>query len=181
VQHLQELVEKVLKESDHICKESGVKLERREFDLWPLVESLIHDLRPLADTASTQLSNKVPGDLAAYADASLLKRVFQNLIANAIKYTPHGEVVIGARPTGAGGSLECWVSDNGAGIPEDRLGIIFDKLETDPEREGGRGLGLAIVKTLVEAHGGKVTVESQESVGSTFRFTLPGRAKVSGA
>jgi|RhiMetdeSRZDD1v2_1073273.scaffolds.fasta_scaffold423598_1 two-component system, OmpR family, phosphate regulon sensor histidine kinase PhoR len=181
VQRLQALVEKVLIESDHIRTETGVKLERREFDLWPLVESLIHDLHPVAGTASTQLTNEIPEDLIVYADASLLKRVFQNLIANAIKYTPRGEVVIGAQETGAEGSLECWVSDNGAGIPEDRLEIIFDKLETDPEREGGTGLGLAIVKTFVEAHGGKVTVESKKGVGSTFRFTLPGRAKVSGA
>ena len=86
--------------------------------------------------------------------------MFQNLIANAIKYTPRGEVVIGARGPGADGAVECWVSDNGAGIPEDRLEIIFDKLETDPEKEDGTGLGLAIVKTFVEAHGGKVTVES---------------------
>lgn len=178
VQHLQALVQKVLKESDHIWTESGVKLERREFDLWPLVEALIHDLHPVAGTASTQLINKVPGDLTAYADASLLKRVIQNLVTNAIKYTPRGEVVIGARKTEVDGSLECWVSDNGAGIPEDRLEIIFDKLETDPEREGGTGLGLAIVKTFVEAHGGKVAVDSKEGVGSTFRFTLP---KVSSA
>jgi two-component system, OmpR family, phosphate regulon sensor histidine kinase PhoR len=176
VQRLQALVEKVLKESDHIQPEAGIKLERREFDLWPLVEALIHDLHPVAATAGTQLTNDVPEDLTVYADASLLKRVFQNLVANAIKYTPRGEVVIGAEKTGAGGGLECWVSDNGAGIPEDRLAIIFDKLETDPEREGGTGLGLAIVKTFVEAHGGKVTVESKEGVGSTFRFTLPGRA-----
>jgi signal transduction histidine kinase len=181
VQRLQALIDKVLKESDHIQTEFGVKLERREFDLWPLVEGLIHDLRPVAGTASTQLTNEVPEDLTVYADASLLKRVFQNLIANAIKYTPRGEVVIGAQEAGADGGLECWVSDNGAGIPEDRLEIIFDKLETDPEREGGTGLGLSIVKTFVEAHGGKVTVESKEGVGSTFRFTLPGRVKVSGA
>jgi two-component system phosphate regulon sensor histidine kinase PhoR len=181
VQRLQALVENVLKESDHIQTEAGVKLERREFDLWPLVESLIHDLHPVAGTASTQLTNEVPEDLTVYADASLLKRVFQNLVANAIKYTPRGEVVIGAQETGTEGSLECWVSDNGAGIPEDRLEIIFDKLETDPEREGGTGLGLAIVKTFVEAHGGKITVESKEGVGSIFRFTLPGRAEVSGA
>ena len=103
-----------------------------------------------------------------------------NLIANAIKYTPRGEVVIGAQGTGAEGTVECWVSDNGAGIPEDRLGIIFNKLETDPEKEEGTGLGLAIVKTFVEAHGGTVSVESKEGVGSTFRFTLPGRTKVSG-
>jgi two-component system phosphate regulon sensor histidine kinase PhoR len=176
VQRLQALVENVLKESDHIRTETGVKLERREFDLWPLVEALIHDLRPVAGTSSTQLINQVPVDLTAYGDASLLKRVFQNLIANAIKYTPRGDVVIGAQETGAAGGLECWVSDNGAGIPEDRLEIIFDKLETDPEKEGGTGLGLTIVKTFVEVHGGEVTVESKEGVGSTFRFTLPGRA-----
>jgi two-component system phosphate regulon sensor histidine kinase PhoR len=181
VQNLESLVEKVLKESAHIQTETGVKLERREFDLWPLVEALIHDLHPVAGTASTQLINNIPDELIAYADASLLRRVYQNLVANAIKYTPRGEIVIGARETGADGAVECWVSDNGAGIPEDRLEIIFDKLETDPEREGGIGLGLTIVKTFVEAHGGTVTVESQEGVGSTFRFTLPGRARVGGA
>src|SRR5262249_7098495 len=144
VQHLQALVEKVLKESDHIPTETGVKLERREFDLWPLVEALIHNLHPLAGTASTRLINKIPQDLTAYADASFLKRVFQNLVANAIRYTPRGEIVIGARETAPNGDLECWVSDNGAGIPDDRLEIIFDKLGTDPEREGGTGLRLAI-------------------------------------
>jgi two-component system, OmpR family, phosphate regulon sensor histidine kinase PhoR len=181
VQRLQALVEKVLKESDHIKAETGVKLESRELDLWPLVEALIHDLHPVAVTSGTQLTNEVPEDLTVYADASLLKRVFQNLVANAIKYTPRGEVVIGAQETGVEGGIECWVSDNGAGIPKDRLEKIFDKLETDPEREGGTGLGLAIVKTFVEAHGGKVTVESKEGVGSTFRFTLPGRANGGGA
>lgn len=181
VRRLQLLVEQILKESDHIKTETGVKLERREFDLWPLVEALIHDLHPVAETASTQLINRISEDLTVYADASLLKRVFQNLIANAINYTPRGEIVIGAQEAGAEGEVECWVSDNGAGIPEDRHEIIFDKQETDPEKEGGTGLGLAIVKTFVEAHGGKVTVESKEGVGSTFRFTLPGRAKVSGA
>ena len=110
----------------------------------------------------------------------MLRRVFQNLVANAITYTPRGEVVIGARETGMEGAIECWVSDNGSGIPEDRLEKVFDKLETDPQKEGGTGLGLAIVKTFVEAHGGKVTVETKEGVGSTFRFTLPGKAKVSG-
>jgi signal transduction histidine kinase len=178
VKQLQALVEKILKESDHVRTESGVKLERREFDLWPLVEALIRDLHPVAGTGSTQLTNKIPEDLIAYADASLLKRVFQNLVANAIKYTPRGEVVVGARETGAGGGLECRVSDNGAGIPEDRLAIIFDKLETDLERGDGTGLGLAIVKTFVEAHGGQVTVESKEGVGSTFRFTIPGKTNV---
>jgi signal transduction histidine kinase len=152
-------------------------LERREFDLWPLVESLIYDLHPVAGTAGTQLVNKIPVDLIAYADASLLRRVIQNLVANAIKYAPRGQVVIGAREADTEGAIECWVSDNGAGIPQHRLEIIFEKQETDPEKEGGTGLGLTIVKTFVEAHGGKVTVESKEGVGSNFRFTLPGRAQ----
>ncbi len=181
VQHLESQVEKVLKENAHVQTESGVKLERREFDLWPLVQGLIHDLHPVAGTASTHLINNTPDELIAHGDASLLRRVFQNLVANAIKYTPCGEIIIGAQETGPDGAIECWVSDNGTGIPADRLAIIFDKLETDPERGGGTGLGLAIVKTFVEAHGGKVTVESEEGAGSTFRFTLPGRTKDQGA
>ncbi len=62
------------------------------------------------------------------------------------------------------------MSDNGTGIPEDRLKNIFKKLETDRQSEGGTGLGLAIVKTFVEAQGGKVTVETKEGEGTTFRL-----------
>jgi signal transduction histidine kinase len=98
----------------------------------------------------------------------------QNLIANAIAYTPRGEVIIGARESGAGGDVECFVRDNGSGIPPERCQTVFDKHETDPEKEGGLGLGLAIVKAFVEAHNGAVTVESELGVGSTFQFTLPG-------
>jgi signal transduction histidine kinase len=60
-----------------------------------------------------------------------------------------------------------------AGIPAERLGKVFEKLETDPERKDGIGLGLAIVKQFVEAHGGQVTVDSKLGQGSIFRFTLP--------
>ena len=175
VQHLQDLIGKVLQENTNLETEVGVKLERRRFDLWPLVEALIHDLHPVAGTDSTRLINAIPEDFVVYADASLLRRVFQNLIANAISYTPRGEVVIGASVTGEGGTAECFVRDNGEGIPEDRRRTVFDKHETDPEKQGGLGLGLAIVKTFVEAHDGVVTVESELGVGSTFRFTLPGQ------
>lgn len=181
VQQIQALGDRVLKESAHVQSESGVKLARRQIDLWPLVEALIYDIQPVADTAGTRLINKIHEDLTAYADAGLLRRAFQNLVANAITYTPHGEIVISARETETAGSVECLVSDNGAGIPQDRLTIIFDKLETDPQKEGGTGLGLAIVKAFIEAHGGEVDVKSQEGVGSTFRFTLPGRGKLSDA
>lgn len=175
VKHLDGLVCKVMEENTGLQSEPGIKLERRAFDLWPLVEALVHDLDPVAQSARTRLINQVPDDLVVYADASLLRRVFQNVIANAIAYTPGGEVVIGARQFGAEGTLECWVSDNGAGIPQERLEKVFDKSETDPEKEGGWGLGLAIVKTFVEAHDGEVSVESKEGRGSTFLFTLPPR------
>jgi len=175
VQHLDKLVGKVIEENTKLLSDSGIKLERRAFDLWPLVEYLVHDLEPVAHPAHARLINKVPDDMVIYADAGLLRRVFQNLIANAIRYTPGGEVVIGARESGAEGAVECWVSDNGAGIPQERLEKVFDKSETDPGKEDGSGLGLAIVKTFVEAHDGKVSVESREGQGSTFRFTLPPR------
>ena len=175
VRHLQDLIGKVLLENTNLETEVGVKLERRRFDLWPLAEALIHDLHPVAGTDSTRLINAIPEHLVVYADASLLRRVFQNLIANAISYTPRGEVVIGASMTGEGGTAECFVRDNGEGISEDRRRTVFDKHETDPEKPGGLGLGLAIVKTFVEAHDGMVTVESEFGVGSIFRFTLPGQ------
>jgi len=175
VQHLQSLVGKVLEENSNLETEVGLKLERREFDLWPLVEALVHDLHPVAGTGTTRLTNAVPEDFVVYADASLLRRVFQNLIANAISYTPRGEVVIGARQGSEAGTAECFVRDNGEGIPEDRSETVFDKHETDLEKPGGLGLGLAIVKTFVEAHDGTVTLETELGVGSTFRFTLPGQ------
>ena len=180
VQNLQVLIDKVLEENANLQTEIGVKLQRRDFDLWPLVEALIHDLHPVAGTASAQLINKVPDDLVVYADASLLRRVFQNLIANAIKYAPRGEIIVGARELEAEGVVECWVSDNGAGIPAELLEKVFDKGESDPENESGMGLGLAIVKTFTEAHGGGVSVKSTAGVGSTFQFSLPTKANVSG-
>ena len=76
---------------------------------------------------------------------------------------------------GEDGTAECFVRDNGAGIPEDLRRTVFDQHVSDPEKPGGLGLGLAIVKTFVEAHEGVVTVESELGVGSIFRFTLPGQ------
>ena len=170
---LGELVTEVLKESANLETEVGIKLERRRFDLWPLVEGLIHELHPIAGTNTTRLTNAVPDDLVVYADARLLTRVFQNLIANAITYTQRGEIIIGAGPMSDEKGVECWIVDDGAGIPHDKLDKVFEKFETDNRGENAVGLGLAIVKTFVEAHGGEVMVESQEGKGSRFQFTLP--------
>ena len=114
--------------------------------------------------------------MVVYADAGLLRRILQNLVTNAVKYAPNGIVTIGAKDLVDDHSVACWVSDNGMGIPEDMQQKIFDKGETDAERDDGTGLGLAIVQTFTEAHGGTVMVESAPGVGSTFRFTLPGKA-----
>lgn len=176
VKQLEQLVSKVLEENANLQTEAGMKLVRRELDLWFLVEALTYELHPVAGSASTELTNQVAEDLFVFADAGLLRRLLQNLIANAIKYTPGGRIVIGALDLPEDGVVECWVSDNGAGIPREFLEKIFEKGESDPEDAGGTGLGLAIVKTVVEAHGGKVTAESVEGVGSTFRFSLPHRA-----
>ena len=173
VQHLSSLVGKVLEENTSLQTEIGISLERRDFDLWPLVESLIHDLHPVAGTDSTRMINQVPEDLMVYADASLLRRIFQNLIANAIMYTPRGEVIIGARTDTENNCVNCFVSDNGSGIPADKIDKVFDKYEGDDKNAGGMGLGLTIFKSFVEAHGGVVTVDSQVGKGATFRFTLP--------
>ncbi len=175
VQHLEALVNKVIEENTNLENGMSIKLECREFDLWPMVEGLILDLRPVAGSSTTRLTNDVPEDLVVYADASLLRRVFQNLIANAIAYTPRGEVVIGARQSSDGGATECFVRDNGSGISADLSSTVFEKYETDPDKEGGFGLGLAIVKTFIAAHSGAVSVESELGVGSTFQFTLPER------
>ena len=169
---LETLVGAVLAENTQLLTELGVKIERRRFDLWPMVETLIQDLQPIAIKAGTKVVNQVPDELEANADANLLRRILQNLLSNAIAYAPGGEVAIGAVDPGGGEPLEIWVKDNGAGIPAERLDKVFEALETDPKRDGV-GLGLAIVKTFVEAHDGRVSLESVEGQGSTFRFTLP--------
>jgi signal transduction histidine kinase len=104
----------------------------------------------------------------------LITQVLQNLLSNAIKYTTKGQITLGSEQTDVN-KVRCWIRDTGAGIPAERLGKIFEKFETDPEKSGGMGLGLAIVKQIVEAHDGQIFVESEEGRGSTFSFVLPGR------
>jgi signal transduction histidine kinase len=175
VGRLNSLVVKVMQEESNLKAKVNEKVERREVKLGELVEALLNDLRPLAAASSLTLRNEVPAELTAFVDADMLTLIFQNLISNAIDYTPNGEVVIGARKIEESAAVECWVSDNGAGIPADRLEKVFDKLESDPDKKSGMGLGLAIVKQFVEAHGGQVAVESEVDKGSTFRFTISDR------
>ena len=153
-----------------------LKVAPREFDLWPLVESVIHDLLPLSESTPVRIVNVVPTDLVVFADAVLLNHLLQNLLSNAIKYITSGQIVIGAEYSDKRGSVRCWVKDTGVGIPPERLEKIFEKYETDPKQGGGQGLGLAIVKQVVEAHGGTIAVESVLKQGTQFTFTFPGKA-----
>jgi two-component system phosphate regulon sensor histidine kinase PhoR len=177
VTRLNSLVVKVMQEEANLKTQVNERVERREVNLRELVEALVRDLRPLADASHLSLINEIPEGLTAFADAGMLSLIFQNLISNAIEYTPNGEVIVGARAGEGSAAIECWVGDNGAGIPADRLEKVFDKLESDPDRRSGMGLGLAIVKQFVEAHAGRVSVESELGRGSTFRFTIPSSAE----
>ena len=172
---LTSLIAQILEENVNLLSEEGTKIERRMFELWGLVENVIHDLAPMNEGGACELSNLVPYDVTVYGDASLLRRVFRNLIANAIKYTPKGKIEVGAMKRAENGAVEFWVKDNGAGIPESRIGHVFEKLETDPARDDGTGLGLAIVETFIKAHNGEIRVESKEGIGSAFHISLPGR------
>jgi signal transduction histidine kinase/DNA-binding response OmpR family regulator len=114
--------------------------------------------------------------LRVAADVSQIGRVFENLLGNAIKFSPQGgQITVRLRDVG-NGSVEVAISDQGVGIPSDKLSHIWDKYyqvdEAGARKHGGVGLGLSVVKQVVEAHGGKVWVESQLGKGSTFHFSL---------
>lgn len=180
VQQLQDLIGRVLEENTNLLEVMGVKVEKRRFDLWPLVEALLDDLETIAAQTNTKLLNRVPVDLVVFADARLLRRAFQNLIGNAIQFSPGGEVIVGAQAVEDQGIVECWVSDNGQGIAVDMIEKVFDKGESGSEAGAGSGLGLglAIVKSFIEAHDGSITLQSVLGQGSKFYFTLPTQTKL---
>ncbi len=105
------------------------------------------------------------------ADRRALRTILDNLIANALRYTPEGgRIRLGA--TEQQERVQFFVHDNGRGIEAERLPTIFGRFTGDPA-SGGTGLGLALVRRLVESQGGQVSVESRLGAGTTFRFTLP--------
>ena len=146
--------------------------QRRTFELWPLVQRLIVDLQSVASKHDIKVVNEIPHSLTMFADAGLISQVFQNLLGNSFKYAARGRVVVSSSE--ADMAVDCMVQDNGTGIPLDMLSKVFDKLATDPEREG-TGVGLTIVKQIVEAHGGSVSAENGQGSGATFRFSIPNR------
>ncbi len=175
LQRVEDLIKRVLDMNVHpVAVGSSFRPEFRDFELWPLVQRLILDLHAVWSKHEIEVVNEIPRSLTVNADAGLISQVFQNLLGNAFKYAARGRVVVSAQDNGA--SVNCVVHDNGAGIPLEMLAKVFDKLATDPEKEG-TGLGLVIVKQIVEAHGGTVTAQSAEGKGATFNFTIPSKGK----
>jgi two-component system phosphate regulon sensor histidine kinase PhoR len=145
--------------------------------LGEVVDSVFEIIRPRAESGRVGLiADVLPPDLTVHADHDRLAQILINLVDNAVKYTPeNGWVTVRARALD--GAAEIRVRDTGVGIPAADLPRIterFYRVDKARSRElGGTGLGLAIVKHLVLAHGGELTIESQEGEGTTVRFTLP--------
>lgn len=166
VGRLKSLVVRVVREEN-----GGQAAERVATRLKPVVQGCLDELAPMALFTGVLVVNAVSDALVCQADPDLLTQILQNLLSNAIRYSPGGEVTVGARVLAD--ETECWVQDNGVGIPADRIERVFAKWETDPDSEAeGMGLGLNIVRQYVEAHGGRVSVESLPGEGATFKFTL---------
>ena len=152
-------------------------LALQEVDLGQLVRTALEDCRSTARQNGIEVRGEVPEGLPpVLADPGRIAQVLDNLLANAIKFSPEGGTIT-VRVRDEGEWLRTEVSDTGIGIPPDKLTRVFDRFYqvngTTRRRFGGAGLGLAIVKQIVEAHGGKVGVESELGKGSTFYFTLP--------
>jgi signal transduction histidine kinase len=130
--------------------------------------------KDLATSTSLELRLDLEEDLPdVWADRDRLLQVFENLIGNAIKFTdPGGCIVVGARSRDQ--EVHFWVRDSGSGIAEEDMPHLFDRFwQADTTGRRGTGLGLPIVKGIVEAHSGRIWVESPKGQGSTFFFTIP--------
>jgi PAS domain S-box-containing protein len=123
-------------------------------------------------------SELVPEDLIVEADYNRLNRVFDNLISNAVKFSPDGGIIILRTDRDAPGDCALVsIVDQGIGISKDKLPLIFERFyrgdKAFRKRFDGSGLGLYVVQQIIQAHNGRVWAESQEGVGSTFTFALP--------
>lgn len=142
-------------------------------DLERLTQRVLEELRPQAVDAGVALVlDRGPGDVTCMGDEDRLIQVFVNLVGNAIRFTPSGGTVT-VHLIDAGPEVRVQVEDTGVGIPAIALEGIFDPYQQAHRDRGGTGLGLAIVRGMVEAHHGRVEVESEEGKGSRFTVTLP--------
>jgi len=153
----------------------AMPVEPEPVDLAALIGELLDLQRPLADQRRLVLRfEAAPALPAAWADRSLTSRVLQNLVGNAIKFTPReGEVRVTTALDDAGALLRVSVSDTGPGIPEEMRGRLFQKFAAGRLAGRGSGLGLSFCRLAVEAQGGSIDAEERSGAGTTFVFTLP--------
>lgn len=148
----------------------------RRTDLAGLIETTIGSAQAQADATHVTLSADVPVPLWAHADPLRIAQALDNLVSNAIKYSPDGGAVT-VRASSNDRWVQLQVQDTGMGISEEESARIFTRFfRTQAARKAeipGVGLGLSITKTIVERHGGKISCASTPGAGTTFTFTLP--------
>jgi signal transduction histidine kinase len=161
--------------------ESGkTELDIKEVSMPEIVRKSVDEMGGFAAERGVALESEIqPGNLMV--DFDRIVQVLDNLISNAVKFSPEGgKVLVRARMEKGFATLS--VTDFGPGIPEDFKARIFHKFQqadkTVAREKGGTGLGLAVCKTIVDGHGGKIWFESQEGHGATFVFTLPAAGKI---
>ena len=175
-QHLLSLINDIL---DLSKIEAGrMELELSAFDLPQAIQNALTLVRERALRRGIALHHVIDARVAdIQADERKVKQVLLNLLSNAIKFTPEGGR-IEVRATPADGMVEVAVTDTGVGIaPEDQETVFeeFRQVGTADKKAEGTGLGLALARKFIDLHGGRISVQSQVGVGSTFTFTLPVR------
>jgi len=160
-----------------LAEAGQLRLERRPVAAADLINRAMEAARAQAGANGIALRADLPADLPLVnVDPQRIGQVLGNLLSNALTHTPPGgEIVVVTRPGES--EVELTISDTGEGIPAEHLSYIFERFyRADRSRSratGGTGLGLAIAKQLVEAHGGRIEVESEVGRGTLFTFTLP--------
>lgn len=161
-------------------EEDKITLSYESFGLHNLAQEVVRQMDVSARSQNKSVTLTEEGQMPdVSADKSLIKRIISNLINNALKYTPEGgSVVVRAYFRQDNHDFCVEVEDAGPGIPEEYREKIFEKFTQVQDRQAklGHGLGLTFCKLAIEAHGGKIWVESEVGKGSTFHFTIPVKA-----
>ncbi len=148
------------------------------FNLKPAICDSIKLLQERAQNKAIVIENKTNESIEILADINMFNTVIRNLISNAIKFTPRNGLITVGSATADDKMIEVFVIDSGIGMSDGLMKKLFslDQKVSRPgtENEASNGLGLILCKDLVEKHGGKIWVESEEGKGTTFRFTFPG-------
>lgn len=151
-----------------------VELQPEPFSVAELAQDVVNKYRILSQKKGISINILFSQDIPLVrADLSLIDRVLQNLLDNAIKFCREGDIISLEINTKSPGEVELRISDSGIGIPQDDLPYIFERYYRNLEHEESTGLGLAIVKRIIDLHESTIEVSSQPGKGTTFAFSLP--------